>query len=249
MPTTITSEQIRNKSLKSEDLSDDIIINDRSSATGSLIVNGVSGLLISASAQVGSVIIAADIPQAELAGAVGPESILLTGSSIELKGNTYVAGELDVFAELLEITGSLSVTGSFFVKGDAFVVDTVADLLEVTGSLSVTGSFSNDGNVFVTGSVFVKGDAFVIDSTTRFGGELQIITGSNKPVGKFQLTGIPTVINNALITNESLVFLQKQTATSPGASLDLTVGSGFFSVTSSLGGDTDWVAYLIINPL
>ena len=78
-------------------------------------------------------------------------------------------------------------------------------------------------------------------------------SGSNKTMGTVVLDGAnPGVatVSNSLVTTSSLIFLTKQTNTNSGAgTVSVTSkGSGTFSITSNHNGDTDTVAYQIINP-
>jgi phage gp45-like len=57
-------------------------------------------------------------------------------------------------------------------------------------------------------------------------------------------------VSNSLVTANSLIFLTKQTNVHSGnGTVSVTSkGSGTFSITSDHNGDTDTVAYQIINP-
>jgi len=113
--------------------------------------------------------------------------------------------------------------------------------LQVTNSGSfISGSYSQDGSINMTGSLRVSGD-------------IMFASGSNKTMGTVVLDGSnPGVatVSNSLVTANSLIFLTKQTNTNSGAgTVSVTSkGSGTFSITSNHNGDTDTVAYQIINP-
>jgi hypothetical protein len=57
-------------------------------------------------------------------------------------------------------------------------------------------------------------------------------------------------VSNSLVTSNSIIFLTKQTNTNSGnGTVSVTSkGSSTFSITSDHNGDTDVVAYQIINP-
>jgi len=61
--------------------------------------------------------------------------------------------------------------------------------------------------------------------------------------------GVATV-SNSLVTANSLIFLTKQTNGHSGEGVVSVTskGSGTFSITSNHNGDTDTVAFMIINP-
>ena len=102
------------------------------------------------------------------------------------------------------------------------LVNIITDDMNITGSLAVTG-------------------------------DIKFASGSNKTMGTFVLDGgnpSTATISNSLVTANSLIFLTKQTNTNSGnGTVSVTSkGTGTFSVTSNHNGDTDTVAYLIINP-
>ena len=85
-------------------------------------------------------------------------------------------------------------------------------------------------------------------------GNVQFQSGSNKTMGTFVLNGGnpgTATISNSLVTTSSLIFLTKQTNTNSGnGTVSVTSkGTGTFNVTSDHNGDTDTVAYQIINPV
>jgi hypothetical protein len=78
-------------------------------------------------------------------------------------------------------------------------------------------------------------------------------SGSNKTMGTVALDGGnpgSATISNTLVTTSSLIFLTKQTNNHPNAGpvVVSSKGTGTFSITSNHNGDTDTVAYQIINP-
>jgi hypothetical protein len=105
---------------------------------------------------------------------------------------------------------------------------------EGTNPLTIRGNTDISGSLAVTGNVLFA-------------------SGSNKTIGTFVLDGAnPGVatVSNSLVSSTSLIFLTKQTNVYSGeGTVSVTSkGSGTFSVTSNHNGDTDTVAYLIINP-
>jgi hypothetical protein len=93
----------------------------------------------------------------------------------------------------------------------------------------------------------------VVSGSLTIRNGLNIASGSNKTIGTVALNGgnpgVATV-SNSLVTANSLIFLTKQTNTNSGnGTVSVTSkGSSTFSITSDHNGDTDVVAYQIINP-
>jgi hypothetical protein len=116
-----------------------------------------------------------------------------------------------------------------------------------------TGLYVTSGSlVGVSGSLDIKGPS-TLTGSLNVSGDVMFASGSNKTIGTFVLDGgNPGVasISNTLVTANSLIFLTKQTNTNSGnGTVSVTSkGIGTFSVTSNHNGDTDTVAYLIINP-
>ena len=91
-----------------------------------------------------------------------------------------------------------------------------------------------------------------ISSSLTLRGGLNIASGSNKTMGTVALNGgnpgTVTVSNN-LVTTSSLIFLTKQTYNHSAGIVGISSkGSGTFTISSGHNGDTDVVAYQIINP-
>jgi len=99
--------------------------------------------------------------------------------------------------------------------------------LEITGSLNVTGSANIKGN-------------------------LLLASGSNKTTGIVTLNGGnpgSVTVSNSLVASTSMIFLTKQTLNHPNGYVAVSSkGSGTFTITSNHNGDTDLVAYMIVNP-
>lgn len=116
-------------------------------------------------------------------------------------------------------------------------------------------SLVDDGDQTTTATI--KADNINIIGTTVISGSLTVTgginyaSGSNTTVGKAVLNGgnpSTASISNSLVTTASLIFLTKQTLTNAHSAAVSSVGSGTFTITSTGNGDTDIVAYQIINP-
>jgi len=111
----------------------------------------------------------------------------------------------------------------------------------VSGSNTLyTQNINASGSVSITGSLAVTGD-------------VKFASGSNTTMGTFVLNGGnpgTATVSNSLVSATSLIFLTKQTNTNSGnGTVSITSkGTGTFNVTSDHNGDSDTVAYLIINP-
>jgi hypothetical protein len=139
-----------------------------------------------------------------------------------------------------------SIVSTFVDTGSAYVetslgannrgVDTYLRLTNASG----TGSLSTNVNTIVTGSLRVTGD-------------VMFASGSNTTMGTVALNGGnpgTVTVSNTLVTANSLIYLTKQTNNHPNAGpvVVSSKGSSTFTITSNHNGDTDTVAYLIINP-
>ena len=96
-------------------------------------------------------------------------------------------------------------------------------------------------------------NGLVVTGSLAVSGDVKFASGSNKTMGTFVLDGAnpgAATISNSLVSATSLIFLTKQTNVHSGnGTVSVTSkGTGTFSVTSNHNGDTDTVAYLIINP-
>ena len=154
------------------------------------------------------------------------------------------------FVGRFNATGSLqeSSQDTVFVVGTGTAAGSRRNALRIdsnnnsnfTGSVFISGSLNSNGNTIITGSLRVSGDVmFASGSNTTMG--TVVLDGGNP--------GVATV-SNSLVTTSSLIFLTKQTNTNGGeGTVSVTSkGTGTFSITSNHNGDTDVVAYQIINP-
>ena len=135
----------------------------------------------------------------------------------------------------------------------------VGSALLATGSVTITGSlnlngqtgFASLGSNTFTSTQIVSSSIYIASNNNS--NQLYLPSGSNKQTGTFVLNGSnpgTATISNSLVTANSLIFLTKQTNTNSGnGTVSVTSkGSGTFSVTSDHNGDTDTVAFMIINP-
>lgn len=194
-------------------------------------------------------------------------------NSTSLSGNIYVSGNIIPavsaafslgsvqfpFKEIFVGSGSISIK-SPFANVAATTISNNSGNLEIsaggirllgTGSfIAATGSFQ-----YVSGNVYWEGSNTTNGTTTtnelHIKNNLIIDSGSNKPIGTAILNGgnpATVIVTNSLVTTSSIIFLTKQTNNhnSQGV-VTMTKGSGSFTLYSSHNGDTDIVAYMIVN--
>jgi hypothetical protein len=91
-----------------------------------------------------------------------------------------------------------------------------------------------------------------INANTKIIGDVMFSSGSNKTMGTVALDGGnpgTITVSNSLVTTGSMIFLTKQTLVHPNGYVAVSSkGSGTFTITSNHNGDSDVVAYQIINP-
>ena len=120
------------------------------------------------------------------------------------------------------------------------------DLLYKSGSVVQMGYSTQ-----VTGSLDVSSNT-ILSSSLKVLGDVQFSSGSNKTIGTVALDGAnPGVatVSNSLVTSNSIIFLTKQTLNHTNGYVAISSkGTGTFTITSNHNGDTDVVAYQIINP-
>jgi hypothetical protein len=174
---------------------------------------------------------------------LGQNLIVSASNTSTTSGGTVIVGRFNATGSLQESAqDTVFVVGSGASAGarrNSLKIDSSGNT-ELTGSVSVTGSFKSLGNVQITGSLNVSAD-------------ILFASGSNKTIGTFVLDGAnpgAATVSNSLVTATSLIFLTKQTNVHSGnGTVSVTSkGAGTFNVTSNHNGDTDTVAYLIINP-
>jgi hypothetical protein len=164
----------------------------------------------------------------------------------QVKGNQIQDGTItsadladDVTFVNVVVSGSLAVSGSTTLNGPLEIISDSVATLEITGSFLMTGGsfIINDvGSLVVTGSLLVTG-------------EVSFASGSNVPMGTFNLNGSNGVtVTNSLVSSRSMIFLTKQTAAHlAGIASVSSKSNGNFTAVSNATGDNDTVAYLIIN--
>ena len=96
-------------------------------------------------------------------------------------------------------------------------------------------------------------DSTIVTGSLRVTGDVMFASGSNTTMGTVALDGAnpgTATVSNTLVTANSLIYLTKQTNNHPNAGpvVVSSKGSSTFTITSNHNGDTDTVAYLIINP-
>jgi len=196
-----------------------------------------------------------------IGGQVITISAAVTGSDLGGLRNTVVYGYN------LNVTGSHSAAqtttqGAAFLgrwnSEDAGLADSARTVFAVgtgtaTGASRKTALYITSGSIVgVSGSLLVQGPS-TMSGSLSVTGDVMFSSGSNKTMGTVVLNGgnpgVATV-SNSLVTTSSLIFLTKQTNTNSGnGTVSVTSkGSGTFSITSDHNGDTDVVAYQIINP-
>jgi hypothetical protein len=123
----------------------------------------------------------------------------------------------------------------------------------ITGSLSVNGQTtfaSLEGNTF-TNTQIVTGSIY-INASNNNSNQLYLPSGSNKQTGIATLDGGnpgAVVVSNSQVTANSIIMLTKQTLAHPNGYVAVSSkGSGTFTITSNHNGDSDVVAFMIINP-
>jgi len=133
-----------------------------------------------------------------------------------------------------------STGGTQFKDFDNFNVFDYEDFLVIPPNLGDSPIPQFTRGLGVTGSLKVSGN-------------VMFASGSNKTMGRVALNGGnpgTATVSNTLVTTSSLIFLTKQTNNHPNAGpvVVSSKGSSTFTITSNHNGDTDTVAYQIINP-
>lgn len=194
-------------------------------------------------------------------------SAIIAGSYNTINTNTGIGDTNNLLLGTLgaTISGSQSrYTGIFISSGSVITGSTFSAIIagnagttlnNTTSSVALgrdTAYVGNANYTLYTQNIDASGSVSVTGSATVTG-DVKFASGSNKTMGTFVLDGgnpgVATV-SNSLVSATSLIFLTKQTnANSGNGTVSVTSkGTGTFSVTSNHNGDTDTVAYLIINP-
>jgi len=146
----------------------------------------------------------------------------------------------DTFEDDYELNILTSSGGTQFQDFDNFNTFGYQDFLVIPPNVGNSPAPQFPRGLGVTGSLKVSGN-------------VMFASGSNKTMGTVALNGGnpgSATISNTLVTTSSLIFLTKQTNNHPNAGpvVVSSKGSGTFTITSNHNGDTDTVAYQIINP-
>tara|TARA_R110000868_G_scaffold370916_3_gene634439 strand:+ start:8472 stop:11774 length:3303 start_codon:yes stop_codon:yes gene_type:complete len=135
--------------------------------------------------------------------------------------------------------GSVTADRSGSLMYGKFDGTTANQTLQINAATDIRFGLKVSGTTNLTGSLLVSGD-------------VQFASGSNKTIGTVVLDGAnpgAATVSNSLVTANSLIFLTKQTLTNAHMVAVSSKGSGTFTITSNGNGDTDVVAYQIINPI
>jgi hypothetical protein len=137
---------------------------------------------------------------------------------------------------------------SYTTGSNNLILGTIQSLDEVQNYFNLQLPNSSDPIMFKSGSA-----PLTITGSFAVTGNVLFASGSDKTMGTFVLNGGnpgTATVSNSLVSATSLIFLTKQTNVHSGnGTVSITSkGTGTFNVTSNHNGDTDTVAYLIINP-
>lgn len=163
--------------------------------------------------------------------------------------NAVISGSADTFGGYnIPTNGSAQDMGMVINSYTAEHFGTPIGMIYAGGN---NGNGSNTALAFpADGTMEIHKNTIVSGSLTVTGG-INYASGSNTTVGTVALNnGNPSTasISNSLVTANSLIFLTKQTLTNAHSVAVSSKGSGTFTITSSGNGDSDIVAYQIINP-
>ena len=167
-----------------------------------------------------------------------------------------------IFERPVFVQGGIFISGSGSPKWNgALSIDQASSgyALKATGSVIITGSLSVNGqtgfasldsNTF-TNTQTVSGSIYIAPNNNN--NQLYLPSGSNKQTGLATLDGGnpgTVTVSNSNVTANSIIMLTKQTNNHPnsGPVNVSSKGSGTFTITSNHNGDTDVVAFMIINP-
>ena len=188
-------------------------------------------------------------------------NIYVSGNIVPALSATFSLGSLQFpFKEIYVGSGSISIK-SPFANVAATTISNNSGNLEIsaggirllgTGSfIAATGSFQ-----YVSGNVYWEGSNTTNGTTTtnelHIKNNLIIDSGSNKPIGTAVLNGnnpgAQVTVTNSLVTTSSIIFLTKQTNNHGSqGTLSLVKSNGSFVIHSDHNGDSDTVAYMIVN--
>ena len=177
-----------------------------------------------------------------------PNGMNVTDATNNKYSSVSQAGVQLGFNDTFEIMGLTNDSAADYVEGwtgfSLYATDTTDTFQALLGFQNKTtwtnGQITSLVPLVISGSLNVKGD-------------VKFASGSNKTMGTVALNGSnpgTATISNTLVTTSSLIFLTKQTNNHPNAGpvVVSSKGSSTFTITSNHNGDTDVVAYQIINP-
>ena len=194
-------------------------------------------------------------------------SVGITGS-INVEGNGSIVGTIQASdanygPQYFAPTVFQGVGGSA-VAYDQFVNDGNYDSLHIQSNLNdgtVFQDYNNDSGLSTwlhiptnpttePAPIFTRG--LVVSGSLTVTGGINYASGSNKTMGTVALNGGnpgTATVSNSLVTTASLIFLTKQTYNHSAGIVGISAKSnGSFTIASGHNGDTDVVAYQIINP-
>ena len=145
---------------------------------------------------------------------------------------------------------ALTVNGTNAASSNAIVA---TGSVIITGSLNLNGqtTFASLGSNTFTNTQIVSSSIYIAPNNNN--NQLYLPSGSNKQTGIATLDGGnpgTVTVSNSNVTANSIILLTKQTNNHPnsGPVNVSSKGSGTFTITSNHNGDTDVVAFMIINP-
>lgn len=110
----------------------------------------------------------------------------------------------------------------------------------------------DSGSVSQTGVLVIKPTSVEVTGSLLVSGDVKLASGSNSTIGLAVLDGGnpgTVTVNNTLVTANSIIFLTKQTGNHSQGSVCVSAkSSSIFTILSNHNGDTDTVAYFIVNP-
>ena len=156
--------------------------------------------------------------------------LMVSSSNGSSTASVIIDGSLVASQKALEVTGSVIITGSIQVNGD---------------NLATTNTNTFTNTQIVSSSIYI--------APNNNNNQLYLPSGSNRQTGLATLDGGnpgTVTISNTNVTANSIIMLTKQTNNHPNAGpVNVSSkGSGTFTITSNHNGDSDVVAFMIINP-
>ena len=119
-------------------------------------------------------------------------------------------------------------------------------------SLFVVGNGTDDPDADRSDILRVNTDSIQVSGSFVLSGSFNSPIGGDFPFGTAVLNGASpgaVTVSNALAGSNSVIFLTKQTLNHPTGHVSISAKSGgSFTIRSNHNGDTDTVAYFIVNP-